>query len=58
MVLLKFVDNLQHKAWKYIDPNLPADRSARSQAAAECFSELDRVVWGSSRPWPGSRAPR
>jgi predicted AlkP superfamily phosphohydrolase/phosphomutase len=44
MVLLKFVDNLQHKAWKYIDPNLPADRSARSQAAAECFTELDRVI--------------
>lgn len=44
MVLLKFVDNLQHKAWKYIDPNLPADRSARSLAAAECFTELDRVI--------------
>lgn len=44
MVLLKFVDNLQHKAWKYIDPNLPADRSARSQAAAECFEELDKVI--------------
>ncbi len=44
MVLLKFVDNLQHKAWKYIDPNLPPDRSARSQAAAECFTELDRVI--------------
>lgn len=44
MVLLKFVDNLQHKAWKYIDPNLPVDRSGRSQAAAECFTELDRVI--------------
>jgi predicted AlkP superfamily phosphohydrolase/phosphomutase len=44
MVLLKFVDNLQHKAWRYIDPNLPADSSRRSQAAAECFTELDRVV--------------
>ncbi len=44
MVLLKFVDNLQHKAWKYIDPNLPVDRSTRSQMAAACFTELDRVV--------------
>jgi len=44
MVLLKFVDNLQHKAWRYIDPNLPAGRGARSQAAAECFTELDRVI--------------
>lgn len=44
MVLLKFTDNLQHKAWKYIDPNLPADRSAKSQAAAECFTELDRAI--------------
>ncbi len=55
MVLLKFVDNLQHKAWKYIDPNLPADSSARSQAAAECFTELDRVI-GEFESWTrGSR---
>lgn len=44
MVLLKFVDNLQHKAWKYIDPNLPADHSVRSTMAAECFTELDKVI--------------
>ncbi len=44
MVLLKFVDNLQHKAWKYIDPNLPTGRGPRFEAAIACFTELDRII--------------
>ena len=44
MVVFKLVDNLQHKAWKYIDPRW-ADRSpARRDMVKQCFAECDRAV--------------
>jgi len=44
MVLLKFVDNLQHKAWRYIDPQSPVRAGRRAAMVRECFSELDAVI--------------
>ncbi len=44
MVVFKLVDNLQHKAWKYIDPRLNAGHEARAAAVADCFNELDDAL--------------
>jgi len=44
MVLLKFVDNLQHKVWKYIDPASRHNHSRRARMVADCFGELDKVI--------------
>jgi predicted AlkP superfamily phosphohydrolase/phosphomutase len=43
MVVLKLVDNLQHKTWKYIDPRWAPRYPRRAQMVDECFAELDRV---------------
>lgn len=44
MVVLKLVDNLQHKTWKYIDPRW-ADRSpARRDMVKQCFGEMDLAL--------------
>lgn len=44
MVVLKLVDNLQHKTWKYIDPRW-RDRSPRRAAiVVNAFRELDRAI--------------
>jgi predicted AlkP superfamily phosphohydrolase/phosphomutase len=44
MVLYKLVDNLQHKAWKYLDPKTSGQHPERAEMAARCFEELDRVL--------------
>ena len=44
MVLFKLVDNVQHKAWKYLDPKTSWQYPRRADLAAECFSELDRAL--------------
>lgn len=44
MVLFKLVDNLQHKAWKYLDPRTSHKYPQRAELAATCFSRLDAVL--------------
>jgi len=44
MVVLKLVDNLQHKTWKYIDPRWSGRNPARRDLVKRCFEELDKAV--------------
>lgn len=44
MVVLKFVDNLQHKTWKYIDARWSGANPSRAEYVKRCFGELDRAV--------------
>jgi len=44
MIVFKLVDNLQHKAWKYLDPQTVTEHSARAELAARCFTRLDDVL--------------
>ncbi len=44
MVLYKLVDNLQHKAWKYLDPRFNHRYPKRARMAADCFSRLDETL--------------
>ena len=44
MVVFKLVDNLQHKAWKYIDPRWCDRHPVRRDIAKACFTEADRAV--------------
>ena len=44
MVLFKLVDNLQHKAWKYLDPATAPRFPRRAKMAAACFNALDKVI--------------
>jgi len=44
MVVLKLVDNLQHKAWKYLDPRWSERNPRRRDLARQAFSELDVAV--------------
>lgn len=44
MVVLKLVDNLQHKTWKYIDPRWAPRHPRRAEMVARCYAELDRAV--------------
>ncbi len=44
MVVLKLVDNLQHKTWKYLDPRWPQRDRERREMVRRCFAELDRAV--------------
>jgi predicted AlkP superfamily phosphohydrolase/phosphomutase len=44
MVLFKLVDNLQHKAWKYLDPATRHVNHRRADMSARCFTELDKVL--------------
>lgn len=44
MVLYKFVDNLQHKAWRYIDERTRQNDPARTKLVEECWMKLDAVV--------------
>ncbi len=44
MVVFKLVDNLQHKAWKYLDPRYPPRFPRESELAAECFARLDKAL--------------
>jgi len=44
MVVFKLVDNLQHKAWKYLDPRFRRLYPRRAELAADCFDRLDVVL--------------
>lgn len=44
MVVLKLVDNLQHKTWKYIDPRWSGRRPGRCDAVKACFGRMDEAV--------------
>ena len=44
MVMFKLVDNLQHKAWKYLDPRFNKNYPRQAEMAAACFSRLDDVL--------------
>jgi predicted AlkP superfamily phosphohydrolase/phosphomutase len=44
MVLFKLVDNLQHKAWRYLDPRTRDSDPERKQMTIDCFADLDRVL--------------
>ncbi len=44
MVLFKLVDNLQHKAWRYIDERTRDSNPARRQLTIDCWVKLDEVL--------------
>ncbi|MFH1417756.1 MAG: alkaline phosphatase family protein [Planctomycetota bacterium] len=44
MVLLKLVDNLQHKAWRHIDPRTCDKNPTRKQLTIDCWVKLDEVL--------------
>ncbi len=44
MVMFKLVDNLQHKAWKYLDPTYSHQYPREAELAAQCFVRLDAVL--------------
>jgi predicted AlkP superfamily phosphohydrolase/phosphomutase len=44
MVVFKLVDNLQHKAWKYLDPQTNGRYPAQREMAGRCFTRLDNVL--------------
>ena len=44
MVVFKLVDNLQHKAWKYLDPRYRKRYPEQAELAARCFERLDEVL--------------
>ncbi|MFQ5413031.1 MAG: alkaline phosphatase family protein, partial [Phycisphaerae bacterium] len=44
MVVLKLVDNLQHKTWRYIDPRWCDASPRRRDIVRGCFESLDRAV--------------
>lgn len=44
MVLYKFVDNLQHKAWRYIDERTKHENPARAKLVEHCWMHLDGVI--------------
>ncbi|MCA9254997.1 MAG: alkaline phosphatase family protein [Phycisphaerales bacterium] len=44
MVLYKLVDNLQHKAWRYIDERTKHNHPKRAALTEECWIHLDRVL--------------
>jgi len=44
MVVLKLVDNLQHKTWKHIDPRWRDDNPTRRDIVKACFAEMDAAV--------------
>lgn len=44
MVVMKLVDNLQHKAWKYLDPRFNKEYPREAELTAACFSRLDESL--------------
>jgi predicted AlkP superfamily phosphohydrolase/phosphomutase len=44
MLVLKLVDNLQHKAWKYLDPRWSDRNPKRNAIVKQGFEELDQAV--------------
>lgn len=49
MVLFKLVDNLQHKAWRYLDPRTAHCNPRRAEMARQCFEKLDDAIGNLSR---------
>lgn len=46
MIVFKLVDNLQHKAWKYLDPRFKHRYPREAELTARCFTRLDEVLAG------------
>ena len=44
MVVLKLVDNLQHKTWRYLDERTRGRNPHRAELTAACFDELDVAI--------------
>ncbi len=44
MIVFKLVDNLQHKAWKYLDSRFNWRYPRAAELAARCFTRLDEVL--------------
>ncbi|RMF85770.1 MAG: hypothetical protein D6744_00825, partial [Planctomycetota bacterium] len=44
MIVYKLVDNLQHKAWKYLDPRFNHKYPKQAEMAAQCFQRLDESL--------------
>lgn len=44
MVLYKLVDNLQHKAWRHLDPRTAGRNPRRTEMAAQSFTALDESL--------------
>ncbi len=44
MTVMKLVDNLQHKAWKYLDPQTAPRFPREAELAARVFTRLDNVL--------------
>lgn len=44
MVVLKLVDNLQHKTWKYLDPRWSKRNPKRCELTKQAFTEADKAV--------------
>ncbi len=44
MVVLKMVDNLQHKTWKYVDPRFANRDRVRREIVADAFEEVDKAT--------------
>jgi predicted AlkP superfamily phosphohydrolase/phosphomutase len=44
MVVLKLVDNLQHKTWKYIDPRWSSRNRSRCRMVKGAFDEMDQAL--------------
>ncbi len=44
MVLFKLVDNLQHKAWRHLDPRTRDSNPRRRDLTIECLAKLDVVI--------------
>lgn len=44
MTVFKLVDNLQHKAWKYLDPRTSHRYPREAEVAAGAFERLDRAL--------------
>ena len=44
MIVYKLVDNLQHKAWRYLDPRTRDHCPRRRRMVEDCFAELDEAI--------------
>ncbi len=44
MVLFKLVDNLQHKAWRYLPPHGTVVDAGRTEMVTRCFERLDDAI--------------
>jgi predicted AlkP superfamily phosphohydrolase/phosphomutase len=44
MVVLKLMDNLQHKTWKYLDPRWRTRNPVRCELAKRGFEEADKAI--------------